>query len=355
MDAETAKSFDALKGLFGDRVSLQIFQKLQEYVTNFEMVSVYRDRRWVTINAVIDSILWYIETYNPTKQEDDPFVNAGKLAYNKIIRKYYIYLIFTVLTGEAIKASNDLLDIIANCLAKKESLTIMSASIDQFIKAFVTKYRIQISPVVLHDAKQAHQKAETDARARGPQSYENGPTATTLVELQPRLGGLAPSSDPDPLQHTFGNVDNPLRERILEIEKERRDVIVDLNDPTTRIAVFNRLNATGPIYSPEEVMDEINQIVTERRGLPPSVTFPPGNFTPNQLRVRDKAEDSGWKYGMEPRESPYFFPTKPGGAAAAPDNRGGNKRIKSKRISKMRYKKSKKRSNRRRRHYSYKK
>jgi hypothetical protein len=355
MDAETAKSLDALKGLFGDRVSLQIFQKLQEYVTNFEMVSVYRDRRWVTINAVIDSISWYIETYNPTKQEDDPFVNAGKLAYNKIIRKYYIYLIFTVLRDEAIKASNDLLDIIANCLAKKENLTIMSASIDQFIKAFVTKYRIQISPVVLHDAEQAHQKAETDARARGPQSYENGPTAT-LVELQPRLGGLAPSSDPDPLQHTFGNVDNPLlRECILNIEKETPGVILNLNDPATRIAIFNRLNANaiGPPFTKQEVMDEIDLLLTDRKSLPPHVIFPPDKFTPIETEARDEAGKLGWSHAMGTFKSPYFFPDKPGGAAAA--GRGGNKRIKSKKNSKRRYKKSKKRSNRRRRRYSYKK
>ena len=354
MDAE----LNALKGLFGDNIGSKIFQNLQDYVTNFGTGSVHRDRRWVTINAVIDSIMWYIEIYNPTKQEDDPVINAGKLAYNKIIRKYYIYLIFTVLKqGQPIKESKDLFDIIAKCLANKESLTIMSASIDQFIEAFVTKYGIQISPVLTQDAEHARQKAETDAtetdaRARGQQLYGQGST-DTLAEFEPRLGrGLAPSSDP--LQHTFGDTEKPLRDRILDIEKETRGVIVDLNDPATRIAVFHRLNAnaTGPIYSLQDVMNEIDQIVTGRGGLPSPVTFPPGNFTREELRLRDEAGKSGWDYGMGPFEKPYFFP-KPCGAAA-PENRGGNKRIKSKKNSKRRYKKSKKRSNRRRR-YSYKK
>jgi hypothetical protein len=351
------RSLNALKLLFGDNIGSKISEILTGYVTEFENMNVVDRYPQVTTNAVIDSILWYIEMYNPTKQVDDPVVNAGKLAYNRVIRKYNIYLIFIVSSQEAKKASKVLFNIIAECLANKDTPAIMYARIDEFIKEFVTKNNIRYSPALLHDAEAAREQAETDARARGPQSYGQGLTAT-LVELRHHLGrGLIPSSSSsDPSQHTFGNVDNPLRERILHIEKERRDVIVDLNDPTTRIAVFNRLIETGPpFYSQQEVMDEINQIVTERRGLPPSVTFPPGIFTPTQEKARIKAGKLGWSHAMGLRESPYFFPDKPGGAAAAPDNRGGNKRIKSKRISKMRYKKSKKRSNRRRRRYSYKK
>jgi hypothetical protein len=310
----------------------------------------------VSINDVIEIMLWYIESYNPSKQYDDPVINAGNLAENRYTRRHFIRLIFTGPRPETKEASNSLFKIIADYLKKKKNnFSIISEKIDNFIKEFVRNYRIQISPVVLHDAEQARQKAETDARARGPQSYEEGPTAT-LVELLPHLGrGSAPSSDPDPLQHTFGNVDNPLRERILDIQKETRGVIVDLNDPATQIAVFNKLNEnpTGPFYSPEEVMDEIDRLLTDGGGLPPPVIFPPGNFTPNQQGLCEYAQGLGWEYAMGPRDSPYFFPTKPGGAAA--EEGGGNKRIKSKKNSKRRYK-SKKRSNRRRRrHYSYKK
>lgn len=353
MDAETAKSVAGLTGLFGQGLGLKISEILTGYVTEFEKMNVKKFPQ-VTINAVIDSILWYIEMYNPTKQVDTPVVNAGNLAYNRVIRKYHIYLIFIVSSQEAKKASKVLFDIIAECLANNEHLGIMSARIDEFIKDFVTKNNIRYSPALLRDAETARQQAETHARARerGPQSYGQGLTATLGDDL-----GRGPIPTPsDSLQQQFGNVDpllRGLRERILDIENERR---LDLNDPATQIAVFNRLNESGPpFYSQQAVMDEMNQIVTERMGLPQPTIFPPGAFTPTQEKARVRAGNLGWKYGMNTFEEPYFFPDKPGGAAAAPDNRGGNKRIKSKRTSKMRYKKSKKRSNRRRRRYSYKK
>lgn len=340
MDEETAKRLSGLTGLFGDTVGLQIFKILTDYVAEFRRIngSLFPQ---VTIITVIDSILWYIEMYNPSKGQGPPDVNAGNVAYDKIIRRYYIQTIFVNQNKEP---RVNLLNIITEYLSNNDNSTQISRAIDDFIKL----KGLRPSSVLIQYAEEVRQKAENDARARGLQSYGQGPTAT----LGSHLGrGLIPSSDPS--QHTFGNVDNPLRERILEIEKETRGVILDLNDPATRIAVFNRLNAnaTGPIYSPQEVMYEIGRLLTDRGGLPPPVTFPPGIFTPNQLQTRDKAEDSGWKYGMGLRESPYFF--KPGGAAAA-EKGGGNKRIKSKKNSKRRYK-SKKRSNRRRRRYSYKK
>jgi hypothetical protein len=343
MDAETAKSVRGLMDLFGQRDGSIILERLTRYVTIFRNTngSTFPE---VTIIAVINSILWYIEMYNPTKQQDDPVMNAGNLAYNRIIRIYYIRTIFM---NQDEKTGVGLFNIIAECLSNNDNSTEISVAIDRFI----TSTGLRPSPTLLLDAKEAYRVAEGIARGRGQDEI----VGTDRDTLGAHLGRGPGPIPPDPLQHTFGNVDNPLRERILEIEKERRDVIVDLNDPATKIAVFDRLNETGhPFYSQQEVMDEINQIVTERRGLPPPVTFPPGNFTPIQQRVRGEAIDLGWRYGMGKIEKPEFF-SKPGGAAAAPDNRGGNKRIKSKRISKMRYKKSKKRSNRRRRRYSYKK
>lgn len=338
MDAETEKSLNGLKSLFGDNIGLQIFKILTDYVTAFRKIngSLFQE---VTIITVIDSILWYIEMYNPTKGQGPPDVNAGNVAYDKIIRRYYIQTIFVI---QDKKPRVTLLNIIAECLSNNDNSTQISTVIDASIKST----GLRPSLVLIQDAEQARQKAETDARARGPQSYEEGLTAT----LGTQLGrGLIPSSDPSHPQHTFGNVDNPLRERILDIEKETRGVIVDLNDPATRIAVFNRLNATGPIYSLQDVMNEIDRILTERRGLPPPTIFPPDIFTPNQQEAREYAKGLGWNYAMRTRDSPYFF--KPGGAAA--EKGGGNKRIKSKKNSKRRYK-GKKRSNRRRR-YSYKK
>lgn len=343
MDTETAKSVGGLIDLFGQRDGSIILERLTRYVTIFRNTngSTFPE---VTIIAVINSILWYIEMYNPTKQQDDPVMNAGNLAYNRIIRIYYIRTIFM---NQDEKTGVGLFNIIAECLSNNDNSTEISVAIDRFI----TSTGLRPSLVLIQDAKEAYRVAEGIARGRGPQSYGQGPTAT----LGSHLGrGPIPSSDPS--QHTFRNVDNPLRERILEIEKETRGVILDLNNPATQIAVFNRLNETGPIYSLQEVMDEIDRLLTDRGGLPPPVTFSRGIFTPNQQGLRDKAINLGWEYGMGIRDSPYFF-HKPGGAAdpAPIEEGGGNKRIKSKKNSKRRYKKSKKRSNRRRRRYSYKK
>ena len=268
-------------------------------------------------------------------------MNAGNVAYDKIIRRYYIQTIFM---NQDENPGVGLFNIIAEYLSNKENSTEISMAIDAFIKL-----RLRPPPALIKDAEEAREKAEIDARARGPQSYGQGSTAT-LGSLGYHLGrGPIPSSDQS---HMFGNVDTKLREDILHIEKENPGVILDLNDSATRFAVFNRLNETGPIYSPEVVMNEIDRLLKERKLLPSPVTFLPGNFTPEELQQRDEAGKSGWRPGMGPFEKPYFF-RKPGGDAA--EEGGGNKRIKSKKNSKRRYKKSKKRSNRRRRRYSYKK
>ena len=78
MDAETAKSVNGLMDLFGQHVGSIILKRLTRYVTIFQNTngSIFPE---VTIITVIDSILDYIETYNPTKQQDDPVMNAGNV------------------------------------------------------------------------------------------------------------------------------------------------------------------------------------------------------------------------------------------------------------------------------------
>lgn len=350
MDAETAKSVNGLMDLFGQHVGSIILERLTRYVTIFRNTNCSRFSE-VTIIAVINSILWYIEMYNPTKQQDDPVMNAGNLAYNRIIRIYYIRIIFM---NQDEKTRVGLFNIIAECLSNNDNSTKISVDIDTFITS-----NLRPSPVLIEDAKEARQKAEETARARGQQQqlYDGEQTdlPTTIGSLGHNFGrGPVPPSDQS--QHMFGNVDNQLlRERILHIEKENPGVILDLNIPATRLAVFKKLNETGPpIYSPEVVMNEIDRLLTERKSLPQPTIFQPGIVTPNQEKAREDAESMGWRYGMKPRQIPEFFPNpNPGGAAA--EEGGGNKRIKSKKNSKRRYKKSKKRSNRRRRRYSYKK
>jgi hypothetical protein len=104
--------------------------------------------------------------------------------------------------------------------------------------------------------------------------------------------------------------------------------------------------------------DDIELLLSERQGAPPSVIFSPGIPTSRQLARRSRAEQLGWRYGLG-RGDPEFFPD-PDKKDPDPDKKGGNKRmmIKSKKNSKMHSKnkrRSKRRSNtRRRRRNSYK-
>ena len=343
MDAETAKSVNGLMDLFGQRVGSIILERLTRYVTIFRNTngSIFSE---ITIIAVINSILWYIEMYNPTKQQDDPVMNAGNLAYNRIIRIYYIRIIFM---NQYEKTGVGLFNIIAECLSNKDHSTKISVAIDTFI----TSTNLRPSSVLIEDAKEARQKAEETARARGPQSYGQGPTAT-LGSLGYHLGrGPFPSSDPS---HMFGNVDTPIREAILDIKSIMR---LDLTDPDVRLSIFSKLIELFPSIQQEKINEEIDQLIKDRESMPPSPDFPIGIFTPNQQKRLEEAKELGWQYGGP---APEFFPRAPGGYApgGSAAGRGGNKKTKSKKITKRYYKSkrcSKRHSIRRRRRNSYKK
>jgi hypothetical protein len=161
-----------------------------------------------------------------------------------------------------------------------------------------------------------------------------------------------------------------IREAILNVEKSGK---IDLNDRSTHGSVFLEIFRIPPFNSMrnkptpenEAKFDKIQQLfypemdllLSERQGAPPSVVFSPGIPTSRQLARRSHAEQLGWKYGPLPRGAVALFPD-PDKKGPDPDNKGGSKRIKSKKNSKMHSKnkrRSKRRSNtRRRRRNSYK-
>ena len=266
------------------------------------------------------------------------------VAYDKIIRRYYIQTIFM---NQDENPGVGLFNIIAEYLSNKENSTEISMAIDAFIKL-----HLRPPPVLIKDAEEAREKAEIDARARGPQSYGQGSTAT-LGSLGYHLGrGPSPSSHPS--QHMFGNVDNPIREAILDIKSIMR---LDLTDPGVRLSIFSKLIELFPSIQQEKINEEIDQLIKDRESMPPSPDFPIGIFTPNQQKRLEEAKKLGWQYGGP---APEFFPRAPGGYApgGSAAGRGGNKKTKSKKITKRYYKSkrcSKRHSIRRRRRNSYKK
>ena len=340
MDAETTKRLHGLTYLFGQNGS-KIFKILTDYVAAFRKINNSSFPQ-VTIITVINSILDYIETYNPTKEQDPPDVNAGNVAYDKIIRRYYIQTIFA---NENRKPGVALLNLIAGCLSNNENVTQISTVIDEFIKL---QLRLRPSSVLIQDAEEARQKAEETARTRGQQSYGQEATAT----LGDRLGrGQIPSSDQS---HMFENEDNPIREAILDIKSIMR---LDLTDPGVRLSIFSKLIELFPSIQQEKINEEIDQLIKDRESMPPSPDFTIGIFTPNQQKRLEKAKELGWQYGGP---APEFFPRAPGGYApgGSAAGRGGNKKTKSKKITKRYYKSkrcSKRHSIRRRRRNSYKK
>jgi hypothetical protein len=296
--------------LFDEEIGLEIYEKLQSYVIKFRKIngSSYQS---VTINRVIDSILWYIGRYNPEKSSNTAVVNAAKLAYNKIIRSYFIRII--LLNRANPEYGIKLFDIIAENISNDENFTIISANIDNFIGRIISLLGLKLSPATISKAKAEAEEAK--ARQQQVQAHAvegQGEEETETFGDVTGIRGEHPSLQQISEQY-FGDGDSTLTELILEIETENRGIKLDLTKPDIQKYIFDKLYARGKSYTLDDVTAEINKL----------------------LRERDMIDNP------------------PGGAAAQMEG-GGNKRIKSKKNSKRRYKRSKKRSNRRRR-YSYKK
>jgi hypothetical protein len=367
MDAEDAKSLQSLTEEFGLQFGPEIFETIQtEYNKRFpDLKPAFRSVS--SVQNIVENILWCIHPSIERAISSGDEKNAGDIAYNAIIRKFYITLFlskyYETVPGTQklkirLKANIDLIkDIIFPILFESQTKpnTWLCVKIDQLIEENKTGFPA-LPEMILGEAESAREAVVGEIRRRRQeqmQLFDNPPMTLGAMSATPLVVRDAPLLIPPPQSlDEDKKLQLAIREAILDVERSGK---FDLNDFSTHDSVFKQIFDIPPFDSMkgvdtpenrakfEKMKDifyrDINSLLLERQGAPPAVVFPPGIFTPGQLKRRDEAEKKGWTYGPKQRGGPDFFP-------------GGSKKIKSKKNSKMR---SKRRLNtRRRRRNSYK-
>jgi hypothetical protein len=342
------KLIDELIEIFGQEDASKIFTTLQNFVDQYTELN--GPKFPISLYDIIDIIVKYTKnekTITLNHGKSNYIAKAGQIAYDSFMRIYYIKLIFSD-KNLAIRLFN---------IMTKNSLKYRKISkiFDRFLD--LLRKEVDMPPAnISHMANMLRVSAQHEAQARLEAAHKMQQTTETFGDRVGRPAALDEHVDEE--RDEFGNVDNPLREAILDIESIMR---LDLTDPDIRSSIFPKLIELFPSIQQEEFNEEIEQLIKERKGLPPSPDFPIGLFTPNQQKRLEEAIQLGWQYGKyQGRPAPEFFRrpdgSAPGGSAAA--GRGGNKKTKSKKITKRCCKSkrcSKRRSIRRRRRNSYKK
>lgn len=320
-----------------------IFTTLQTCVSQY--TDLNGSKFPISLNDIIYIIVWYIKNPKEMSEIVVDSTKAGELAKTSIMRRYYIKLILLD-KNLAIRLFNIMTK---NSLKRRK----ISKIFDKFIRLLGTE--VEIPPAdILYEAEMSGFHAQLKAQTRLKAAPRTHNATQTFGDMVGRPAPAALDEHVDEEEHDeFGNVDNPVREAILDIESIMR---LDLTDPGVRSSIFPKLIELIPSIQPEKINEEIDQLIKEREGMPPSPAFPIEIFTPDQEKRLEKAKELGWQYGKyRGGPAPEFFPRAPGGSAAG---RGGNKKTKSKKITK-RYCKSKRCSKihsiRRRRRNSYKK
>ena len=330
--------------------ALTIFTTLQTCVSKY--TDLNGSKFPISLSDIIYIIVWYIKNPKEMSEIGGDSMKAGELAKTSIMRRYYIKLILLD-KNLAIRLFNIMTK---NSLKRRK----ISKIFDKFIR--LLSREVEIPPAdILNEAEMSRLHAQLEAQKRvGQAGHQTHNAMQTFGDMVGRPAPAALDEDEDEDEHDkFGNVDNPIREAILDIESIMR---LDLTDPGVRSSIFPKLIELFPLIQQEKFNEEIDQLIKEREGMPPSPAFPIGVFTPNQEERLKKAKELGWKYGKyQEGPAPEFFPRAPGGSAhggSADSDRGANKKTKSKKITK-RYSKSKRCSKRhlirRRRRNSYKK
>lgn len=382
---EDAQSLKWLTEEFGHEFGPQIFETIQtEYGTrHLDIKTKYRSVS--STNKMIDNIISSIHpiieraiaTAIASGDEKDR-KSAGDIAYKAIIRKYYITL-FLSKYYESVRGTPELkselkknidrirkrlFPILFDSLIDRSN-TWLCDRIDELIQENKAGFPAPPRPI-RDEAESAGLAVIEDIRQRRMQEQMQP------SDDQMTLGMAAAPRDFPPLftaekpLHEDEKLRQDIREAILNIEKSEK---IDLDDRSTHGLVFTKIFDMPPFDSMKGVdtlenrakfekmqdifWDDIELLLSERQGAPPSVIFSPGIPTSRQLARRSRAEQLGWKYGLG-RGDPEFFPD-PDKKGPDPDKKGGNKRmmIKSKKNSKLHSKnkrRSKRRSNTRRRH-----
>ena len=395
---EDAQRLQWLTEEFGHEFGRQIFETIQtEYGKRLPDIKP-KYRTVSSINKMIDNIISSIHpiieraiaTAIASGDENDVKI-AGDIAYKAIIRKYYITL-FLSKYYESVRGTPELkselkknidrirkrlFPILFDSLIDRSN-TWLCDRIDELIQE--NKAGFPAPPRQIRDEAESAGLAVIEVIGQRRMQEQMQPSDDQTMTL----GMAAAPSEFPPLFTAEEPLDEDeklrrdIREAILNIEKSEK---IDLGDRSTHGLVFTKIFDMPPFDSMKGVdtpknrekfekmqdifWDDIELLLSERQGAPPSVIFSPGIPTSRQLARRSRAEQLGWRYGLG-RGDPEFFPDPdkkdpdPDKKDPDPDKKGGKKRmmIQSKKNSKMHSKnkrRSKRRSNtRRRRRNSYK-
>ena len=388
--AEDAQSLQWLTEEFGHEFGPQIFETVK---TGYRELFPKINPKFRTASGIKDMVDNIILCIQPSIERaiataittgDEKVV--GDIAYKAIIRKYYITL-FLSKYYERVPGNPELKSeleknigrirkklfpiLFQSLIDRYRSHTWLCDEIDKLIQE--DKAGFPAPPRTIRDEAESARLAVIEVI--GQRRMQEQMQSQSFDDQTMTLGmAAAPSEFPplfteEPLDEEE-ELRQDIREAILNVEKSGK---IDLNDRSTHGSVFLEIFRIPPFNSmrnkptPENeakfdkiqqlFYPEIDLLLSERQGAPPSVVFSPGIPTSRQLARRSHAEQLGWKYGPLPRGAVALFPD-PDKKGPDPDNKGGSKRIKSKKNSKMHSKnkrRSKRHSNtRRRRRNSYK-
>ena len=386
--AEDAQSLQWLTEEFGHEFDPQIFETVK---TGYRELFPKINPKFRTASGIKDMVDNIILCIQPSIERaiataittgDEKVV--GDIAYKAIIRKYYITL-FLSKYYERVPGNPELKSeleknigrirkklfpiLFQSLIDRYRSHTWLCDEIDKLIQE--DKAGFPAPPRTIRDEAESARLAviEVIGQRRMQEQMQSFDDQTMTLGMAAAPSEFPPLFTEEPLDEEE-ELRQDIREAILNVEKSGK---IDLNDRSTHGSVFLEIFRIPPFNSMrnkptpenEAKFDKIQQLfypemdllLSERQGAPPSVVFSPGIPTSRQLARRSHAEQLGWKYGPLPRGAVALFPD-PDKKGPDPDNKGGSKRIKSKKNSKMHSKnkrRSKRRSNtRRRRRNSYK-
>ena len=383
---EDAQSLQWLTEEFGSQFGPEIFETIErEYRERYPGLNpTYRSVSSIhkMVENIISCIHPIIERAIASAIASGDEKVAGDIAYKAIIRKFYITLFLSkyyerVPGNPELKSELEknigrirkkLFPILFQSL-KARSNAWLCDTIDELIE--VNKSGFPAPPRTIRDEAESARLAviEVIRQRRMQEQMQSFDDQTMTLGMAAAPSDFPPLFREEPLDEEE-ELRQDIREAILNVEKSGK---IDLNDRSTHDSVFIEIFKIPPFNSmrnkptPENqakfdkiqqlFYPEIDLLLSERQGAPPSVVFPPGIPTSRQLARRSHAEQLGWTHGPLPRGAVALFPD-PDKKGPDPDNKGGSKRIKSKKNSKMHSKnkrRSKRRSNtRRRRRNSYK-
>ena len=253
---------------FGDDAGATMYDVIVEFIEEFDRANDPRNRGNVTVNNIVEIIMWYIE--NPIRMSNRAIrqhnlKEAGENAYKSVLRKYYITFLFLDPVNERRRVQ--FLDIVAQSLAENRNNTVTCMLLDRFMREQI--FRIHLpDQAALSKAMQKKSDAEIMAlKVRVPANQEESGTATFAnTSSTPRPSRL---EEPSPVPHDPRDLlthSAELEELILEADFKFKG---NLKDPGYVQYLFDtvdkNLQSQGIQLQPAEFKAAIEEIILNRQ------------------------------------------------------------------------------------------